>query len=47
MINLVKHSQTIAQPQVGGLAYWSVQANPMFSNDRGTEIRIRVQEDRV
>ena len=47
MNKLVKHLQTITQPQVGGLAYWSVQAIPMFSNDRGTEIRIRVQEDRV
>ena len=47
MIKLVKHSQMIAQPQLGGLAYWSVPTNTMFSNDRGTEIRIRVQEDRV
>ena len=43
MIKNIKHSQTI-QPQMGGLAYWSVSANPMFSNDRGAEIRSRVRE---
>ena len=41
MIKLVKHSQMIAQPQLGGLAYWSEICVPMFSsynNDRSTEI---------
>lgn len=42
MNTVIKHSQTIAQPKQGGLAYWSVSANPMF-NDR-SEIRSRVRE---
>ena len=47
MINLVKHSQMIAQPTLGGLAYWSVNCLPMFSNDRGSEIRRGVLGDSV
>ena len=48
MNKTIKHSQTIAQPTLGGLAYWSVNCLPMFNSDnRGSEIRSRVLGDSV
>lgn len=48
MNTTIKHSQTIAQPTVGGLAYWSANRLPMFNSDnRGSEIRTRVLGDSV
>ena len=47
MNTTIKHLQTIAQPTLGGLAYWSVNCLAMFGNDCGSEIRSRVLGDSV
>ena len=45
MNTVIKHSQMIAQPKLGVLAYWSAICESMFnSNDRGTEIRTQGSE---
>ena len=43
MLRNIKHSSQIAQPMLGGLAYWSVERAPMFSlnNDRTEISRVR------